>query len=104
MPRPFLVHRPSNALTAYAGVPPLASPRLRDLTFAITITRAGGLGSPARIAQRDGCAVSPCRLGKEDARYPPLMATISTEWNVLRHGPLETLADNLWRVTGALPG
>ena len=29
---------------------------------------------------------------------------ISTEWKVLRHGPLEALSDNLWRVTGALPG
>lgn len=25
-------------------------------------------------------------------------------WKVLRHGPIEKLADNLWRVTGALPG
>lgn len=26
------------------------------------------------------------------------------EWKVLRHGPIEKLAGNLWRVTGALPG
>src|SRR5215216_7989255 len=25
-------------------------------------------------------------------------------WQVLRHGPLERLSDNLWRVQGALPG
>ena len=33
-----------------------------------------------------------------------MSSSISTDWKVLRHGPLETLADNLWRVTGALPG
>lgn len=27
-----------------------------------------------------------------------------TSWKVLKHGPIETLADNLWRVTGSLPG
>jgi hypothetical protein len=26
------------------------------------------------------------------------------EWKVLDHGPLEALAENLWRVTGAVPG
>jgi hypothetical protein len=30
--------------------------------------------------------------------------TTESEWNVLRHGPIETLAENVWRVTGALPG
>lgn len=28
---------------------------------------------------------------------------MSDSWNVLKHGPLETLADNVWRVEGALP-
>jgi hypothetical protein len=28
----------------------------------------------------------------------------SSDWNVLEHGPIEQLADNLWRVEGALPG
>lgn len=28
----------------------------------------------------------------------------SAEWNVLEHGPLEQLADNLWWVSGAIPG
>lgn len=32
------------------------------------------------------------------------MAKVHTTWNVLQHGPLEQLADNLWRVEGALPG
>jgi hypothetical protein len=32
------------------------------------------------------------------------MAKSDTSWNVLHHGPLEQLADNLWRVEGALPG
>jgi hypothetical protein len=32
------------------------------------------------------------------------MPQARTEWNVLDHGPLEKVADNLWRVTGALPG
>jgi hypothetical protein len=32
------------------------------------------------------------------------MAKVHTSWNVLNHGPLEQLADNLWRVDGALPG
>jgi hypothetical protein len=32
------------------------------------------------------------------------MAKIDTAWKVLNHGPLERLADNLWRVEGALPG
>lgn len=32
------------------------------------------------------------------------MAKVHTAWNVLEHGPLEQLADNLWRVEGALPG
>jgi hypothetical protein len=35
---------------------------------------------------------------------PRQMAKAQTEWNVLDHGPLEQVADNLWRVTGALPG
>jgi hypothetical protein len=32
------------------------------------------------------------------------MAKFSDEWKVLEHGPLEKLADNLWRVQGSLPG
>jgi hypothetical protein len=32
------------------------------------------------------------------------MAKIDTSWKVLEHGPLEQLADNLWRVQGAVPG
>jgi hypothetical protein len=32
------------------------------------------------------------------------MAKVHTTWTVLRHGPLEQLAENLWRVKGALPG
>jgi hypothetical protein len=32
------------------------------------------------------------------------MAKVHTAWNVLEHGPLEQLADNLWRVEGAVPG
>jgi len=32
------------------------------------------------------------------------MAKLASEWKVLNHGPLERLADNLWRVEGALPG
>jgi hypothetical protein len=32
------------------------------------------------------------------------MAKAHTTWQVLDHGPLEQLADNLWRVEGALPG
>jgi hypothetical protein len=32
------------------------------------------------------------------------MAKAHTTWKVLEHGPLERLADNLWRVEGALPG
>ncbi len=32
------------------------------------------------------------------------MAAAHETWKVLRHGPIEKLADNLWRVTGALPG
>lgn len=32
------------------------------------------------------------------------MAKVHHTWNVLNHGPLEKLADNLWRVEGALPG
>src|SRR3954466_11730927 len=32
------------------------------------------------------------------------MAKAHLGWNVLNHGPLEQLADNLWRVDGALPG
>ena len=31
------------------------------------------------------------------------MAEPSSTWNVLDHGPLERLADNLWRVEGAVP-
>lgn len=34
----------------------------------------------------------------------PRMAKARTTWNVLSHGPLERLADNLWRVEGSLPG
>src|SRR5687768_11323449 len=29
---------------------------------------------------------------------------VNTEWTVLRHGPVERLAENLWRVKGSLPG
>jgi hypothetical protein len=36
--------------------------------------------------------------------HTEMSTSISTEWKVLRHGPLETLSDNLWRVTGAVPG
>jgi len=32
------------------------------------------------------------------------MAKVNTSWKVLEHGPLEPLADNLWRVVGAIPG
>lgn len=32
------------------------------------------------------------------------MAKAHSTWTVLRHGPLERLSDNLWRVQGALPG
>lgn len=32
------------------------------------------------------------------------MAKFSNEWKVFEHGPLEKLADNLWRVQGSLPG
>ena len=32
------------------------------------------------------------------------MAKLANEWKVLNHGPLERLADNIWRVEGALPG
>lgn len=32
------------------------------------------------------------------------MANVHEDWTVLEHGPLEPLADNLWRVKGALPG
>jgi hypothetical protein len=32
------------------------------------------------------------------------MPKVFSDWNVLEHGPLEKLADNLWRVSGALPG
>jgi hypothetical protein len=32
------------------------------------------------------------------------MAKIDASWKVLEHGPLEQLADNIWRVEGALPG
>jgi hypothetical protein len=32
------------------------------------------------------------------------MAKARTTWRVLEHGPLQQLADNLWRVEGALPG
>ena len=32
------------------------------------------------------------------------MARAHTTWKVLEHGPLEALANNLWRVQGALPG
>lgn len=33
-----------------------------------------------------------------------MAAKSSTTWNVLEHGPVEHLAENLWRVQGALPG
>jgi hypothetical protein len=32
------------------------------------------------------------------------MAKAHEGWKVLRHGPIERLSDNLWRVQGALPG
>jgi hypothetical protein len=32
------------------------------------------------------------------------MAKPDSSWRVLEHGPIEQLADNLWRVEGALPG
>lgn len=32
------------------------------------------------------------------------MAKAHASWTVLRHGPIERLSDNLWRVQGALPG
>lgn len=32
------------------------------------------------------------------------MAKAHTSWTVLKHGPIERLSDNLWRVKGALPG
>ena len=32
------------------------------------------------------------------------MPAAHTEWRVLPHGPIERLADNLWRVRGELPG
>jgi hypothetical protein len=32
------------------------------------------------------------------------MAKVHTSWNVLEHGPLQQLAENLWRVQGAVPG
>ncbi len=32
------------------------------------------------------------------------MAKAHGEWTVLEHGPIEVLAENLWRVSGALPG
>src|ERR1041384_609511 len=32
------------------------------------------------------------------------MAKAHSSWKVLKHGPLESLSDNLWRVKGALPG
>ncbi|MCL2723152.1 MAG: hypothetical protein FWD69_01825 [Polyangiaceae bacterium] len=32
------------------------------------------------------------------------MAKAGDEWKVLRHGAIEQLAENLWRVSGDLPG
>jgi hypothetical protein len=32
------------------------------------------------------------------------MAKVETSWKVLEHGPLQQLAENLWRVEGAIPG
>jgi hypothetical protein len=32
------------------------------------------------------------------------MAKVHTSWNVLEHGPLEQLSDNVWRAQGAVPG
>jgi len=34
----------------------------------------------------------------------PTMPRAFEKWTVLRHGPIEKLADNLWRIEGALPG
>jgi len=32
------------------------------------------------------------------------MAKVKDDWRVLRHGPIEKLDENLWYVTGSLPG
>ncbi len=32
------------------------------------------------------------------------MAKVNDDWRVLRHGPIEKLDENLWYVTGSLPG
>lgn len=32
------------------------------------------------------------------------MANVNSDWKVLRHGPIERLEENLWCVTGSLPG
>lgn len=32
------------------------------------------------------------------------MAKVNSDWKVLRHGPIERLEENLWCVTGSLPG
>jgi hypothetical protein len=32
------------------------------------------------------------------------MPRVNTAWKVLDHGPLEAVTENLWRVTGAVPG
>lgn len=38
------------------------------------------------------------------AAYPTPMAKAHETWKVLPHGPIEVLADNLWRVEGGLEG
>ena len=32
------------------------------------------------------------------------MAKVNDDWRVLRHGPIERPDENLWYVTGSLPG
>ena len=32
------------------------------------------------------------------------MAKVNNDWRVLRHGPIEKLDNNIWCVTGSLPG
>lgn len=44
------------------------------------------------------------RERRSSVGYADAMAKAHSTWTVLRHGPLEQLSDNLWRVQGALPG
>ena len=32
------------------------------------------------------------------------MAKVNDDWRVLRHGPIEHFEENLWCLTGSLPG